>query len=220
MTPTEENITKQELQKDEQSQVVAQPTEDVPVQVELGGGIPAGSSILQSVTDGDSSQQEAEEGAFTATNGTTIVLEEAKEDEAAMTDVDATYGSETGRTIEELVNEEADEAETQPVANFSITRTLGGVIIARAIQRQIGLVLLIFVFILIYITCGFFCQKQMGRIEELEKELVKTRYKTIVCTSRLTEMSRESNIIKMLKERGDSTLHIQADAPFRIKVEE
>lgn len=187
------------------------PAEETPLRVEL--------EVEDSVAMDDA--QHAEDGAFRADNGTTIVLEEAKETvEEPMREatIDASYGSDTGRTIEELVKDEAEEEETKPVSNFSLNRTLGGVIIARAIQKQIGLVLLVTLFLIIYISNRYTCQKQTVQIDKLEKKLNETRYKAIVCTSTLTEKSRESNIIKSLREKGDSTLTIPNYPPYRIKV--
>lgn len=123
------------------------------------------------------------------------------------------------RTIEDIVNEEAKEESDKPVSSFSLNRTLGGVIMARAIQKQIWLVLLIALFLIIYISNRYTCQKQTVTIDKLEKKLANARYKATVCTSMLTEKSRESNIIKMLNAHGDSTLTIPEEPPYLIKVE-
>lgn len=122
------------------------------------------------------------------------------------------------KTIEDVIQREAKEE--QDASPFSISKTLGGVIIARFVQRQMGLVLLISVFILIYISNRYVCQKKMVEIDRLETKLVEARYKATVCTSILTEKSRESNIMNMLKSYGDSTLAIPQDPPYLIRVEE
>lgn len=62
------------------------------------------------------------------------------------------------------------------------------------------------------------CQKQTVEIDRLEKKLTETRYKATVCTSILTEKSRESNIINMLEAKGDSTLTIPSEPPYLIRV--
>lgn len=123
-----------------------------------------------------------------------------------------------GRTIEELMQDEAKEAEEKPASSFSLNRTLGGIIMTRMIQRQIWLVLLITVFLIIYINNRYMCQKQVVKIDKLEKELVEVHYKATVYTSVLTEKSRESSILNMLQEKGDTTLSIPKDPPFLIKV--
>lgn len=201
------------------------PTDETPLQIELEVENAVAKDNVRAAEKASPTEETpaptAEDGAFRADNGTTIVLEEAKEtvEEPRKTEkLDASYGSDTGRTLEDLVEAEAEEEDTKPVSNFSLKRTLGGVIIARAIQRQIGLVLLITLFLIIYISNRYTCQKQTVQIDKLEKKLNETRYKAIVCTSTLTEKSRESNIIKSLREKGDSTLTIPTQPPYRIKV--
>lgn len=152
------------------------------------------------------------EGVYTDTQGRPQFMPETVEEQ------DATYGSGENKTLEDLVKQEAKEDEEVPASSFSLNRTLGGVILARAIQRQIWLVMLITLFLIIYINNRYMCQKQTVEIDRLEKKLTETRYKATVCTSILTEKSRESNIINMLEAKGDSTLTIPSEPPYLIRV--
>lgn len=126
----------------------------------------------------------------------------------------------TAKTLEDIMEEEAEESETQPPSNFSLSRTLGGAILAHVIQSQIKLVLLITLFLIIYITCRYQCQQKMVEIDRMEQQLTAIRYKATVVTSFLTEKSRESNIMGMLEQKGDSTLQIPKDPPYKINVPE
>ena len=126
----------------------------------------------------------------------------------------------TAKTLEDIMEEEAHESETQPPSNFSLSRTLGGAILAHVIQSQIKLVLLITFFLIIYITCRYQCQQKMVEIDRMEQQLTAIRYKATVVTSFLTEKSRESNIMDMLEQKGDSTLQIPKDPPYKINVPE
>lgn len=123
-------------------------------------------------------------------------------------------------TLEDIVEQEAHESETQPPSNFSLSKTLGGGILAHAIQSQIKLVLLITFFLIIYITCRYQCQQKMVEIDRMEQQLTAIRYKATVFTSILTEKSRESNIMDMLEQQGDSTLQIPNEPPYKINVPE
>ena len=123
------------------------------------------------------------------------------------------------KTIEDVIQREAKE-EQDTSSPFSISKTLGGVIIAKAVQRQMGLVLLISAFLIIYISNRYVCQKKLVEIDRLEKSLEAARYKATVCTSILTEKSRESNIMELLYNYGDSTLAIPQDPPYLIRIEE
>lgn len=126
----------------------------------------------------------------------------------------------TAKTLEDIMHQEAHESETQPPSNFSLSRTLGGAILAHVIQSQIKLVLLITLFLIIYITCRYQCQQKMVEIDRMEQQLTAIRYKATVVTSFLTEKSRESNIMDMLEQKGDSTLQIPKDPPYKINVPE
>ena len=126
----------------------------------------------------------------------------------------------TAKTLEDIMHQEAHESETQPPSSFSLSRTLGGAILAHVIQSQIKLVLLITLFLIIYITCRYQCQQKMVEIDRMEQDLTAIRYKATVVTSFLTEKSRESNIMDMLEQQGDSTLQIPKDPPYKINVPE
>ena len=123
------------------------------------------------------------------------------------------------KTLEDVIEREAKE-EQDTSSPFSLSRTLGGVIISRFVRRQMGVVLLISVFVLIYISLRYMCQKKLVEIDRTETKIVSARYKATVCTSKLTEASRESNVLKRLAECGDSTLTIADEPPYLIKIEE
>lgn len=160
-----------------------------------------------------------ENGTQTETQTGGKEVKEAKDAKDAQTEVkDAKEASVlNGKTIEEVIRREAVEESPH---NFSIARTLGGVIVARYVQRQMGVVLLVCVFIVCYISNRYVCQKKIVEIDRLETKIVKAKFKSTVCTSELTERSRESNVMSLLKSYGDSTLTIPNDPPYLIKVPE
>ena len=123
------------------------------------------------------------------------------------------------KTLEDVIEREAKE-EQDTSSPFSLSRTLGGVIISRFVRRQMGVVLLIGVFIIIYISLRYMCQKRLVEIDKTETKIVNARYKATVCTSQLTEASRESNVLKRLAECGDSTLTIADEPTYLIKIED
>ena len=121
------------------------------------------------------------------------------------------------KTIEDVIKKEAKE-EQEPSSRFSISRTLGGVIIARFAQRQMKLMLLICALLILHISCRDMCQKKLVELDRLEARIVEAHNKAIVCSSILTEKSRESNVLKRLYETGDSTLKTSSQPPYLIKV--
>ena len=121
------------------------------------------------------------------------------------------------KTIEDVIKKEAKE-EQEPSSRFSISRTLGAVIIARFAQRQMKLMLLICALLILHISCRYMCQKKLVELDRLEARIVEAHNKAIVCSSILTEKSRESNVLKRLYETGDSTLKTSSQPPYLIKV--
>ena len=123
------------------------------------------------------------------------------------------------KTLEDVIEREAKE-EQDTSSPFSLSKTLGGVIISHFVKRQIGVVILIGAFVIVYISLRYMCQKKLVEIDRTETKIVNARYKATVCTSKLTEVSRESNVLKRLAECGDSTLTIADEPPYLIRIEE
>ncbi len=170
--------------------------------------------IKMTITPTPAEESEVQESLASAS------VEENIDKDLAENAQEASQHDPTAKTLEDIMHQEAHESETQPPSNFSLSRTLGGAILAHIIQSQIKLVLLITLFLIIYITCRYQCQQKMVEIDRMEQQLTAIRYKATVVTSFLTEKSRESNIMDMLEQKGDSTLQIPKDPPYKINVPE
>ena len=84
--------------------------------------------------------------------------------------------------------------------NFTLQTVLGGDILTAAIlRRQIWLIVLITFFVFLYIANRYRYQQQMIEYDKLKKELQDAKYKALSSSSELTEKSRESNVLEMLK---------------------
>ena len=121
------------------------------------------------------------------------------------------------KTIEDVIKKEAKE-EQELSSRFSISRTLGGVIIARFAQKQMKLMLIVCALLISHISCRYMYQKKLVELDRLEAKIVEAHNKAIVCSSILTEKSRESNVLLRLHETGDSTLKTSSEPPYLIKV--
>ncbi len=88
------------------------------------------------------------------------------------------------------------------------------------IRQQIWLFVLIGVFMIIYVSNRYSCQKDILEIDRLQNQLQDAKYRALSSTSELTERSRESNVLNALKAQNDSTLKMSGEAPFYIKVPE
>ena len=85
-------------------------------------------------------------------------------------------------------------------------------------RQQVLLFLLISLFMVIYIANRYSCQQDIIEIDALQKELKDAKYKALSSDSKLTEESRQSNVLEMLKNNKDSTLKMPTQPPYIITV--
>ena len=124
-------------------------------------------------------------------------------------------------SLKEVIAKQAIEEEESGSASFTLRKILGGdILTAQIIRKQIWLSMLIVVFIIIYISNRYSIQKDLIELDQLQKELQDTKYKALSTSSQITEKSRESNVLDMLKHSKDSTLHIATQPPYIINVPE
>lgn len=122
------------------------------------------------------------------------------------------------QALEEQIHEDDDTPKGQKV---SLIKILGGdFFTAHILRRNVLLMVLIGLFIVLYISNRYRCEKSMLEIDNLKKELVDAKYKALSTSSRLTEQSRQSNVLNMLKNNRDSVLHIADRPPFIVNVPE
>lgn len=124
-------------------------------------------------------------------------------------------------SLKEVIVQQAIEEEVSGSASFTLRKILGGdILTAQIIRKQIWLFMLIVVFVIIYISNRYSIQKDLIELDQLQKELQDTKYKALSTSSQITEKSRESNVLDMLKHSKDSTLHIATQPPYIINVPE
>ena len=124
-------------------------------------------------------------------------------------------------TLKEIIENRAIEGERPMSKNFTLQTVLGGDILTAAIlRRQIWLIVLITFFVFLYIANRYRYQQQMIEYDKLKKELQDAKYKALSSSSELTEKSRESNVLEMLKSYNDSTIKIASEPPYIITIPE
>ena len=124
-------------------------------------------------------------------------------------------------SLKEVIAKQAIEEEVSGSASFTLRKILGGdILTAQIIRKQIWLFMLIVVFIIIYISNRYNIQNDIIELDKLQKELQDTKYKALSTSSQITEKSRESNVLDMLKNNKDSVLHIATQPPYIINVPE
>ncbi len=124
-------------------------------------------------------------------------------------------------TLKEVLNEQAREDEEPMSNNFTLRKILGGDILsAKMMRSQIWLIIIIVLFVIVYISNRYSVQKNLLEIDNLNKELQDVKYKALSSSSQLTEKSRESHVLELLKQNNDSTLKMPEQPPFIIEVKE
>lgn len=122
-------------------------------------------------------------------------------------------------TLKQVIKEQATEDEAPQSRNFSLRKILGGDILSTTfMRRQVWLFLLIALFMVIYIANRYSCQKDIIEINQLQEQLQDAKYKALSSNSKLTEKSRQSNVLQMLQNNKDSTLKLPTQPPYIITV--
>jgi hypothetical protein len=125
-------------------------------------------------------------------------------------------------SLSDIIRVQATE-EDAPVtrSNLSLKNIiLGDLLVSDFVRKQIWLILLITLFLIGYIALGYSYKKYVLEIDKLTVQLKDAKYKALSANSELTEKTRESKILDMLKINNDTLLHISDRPPFIIEVPE
>ena len=117
--------------------------------------------------------------------------------------------------IKETVKEE------DPKLSSAVTlRTIlgGDFLTAELVRHQIGLIVVIVLFAIVYVAFRYQCQQDLITIDKMEKELLDAKYRALSSSSVLTEKCRESHVLDALKNNKDSVLHIANQPPYIINI--
>ncbi len=125
------------------------------------------------------------------------------------------------RKIKAAIEEQAREDEQPQSSNFTLRKILGGDILsARFFRNNIWLIITIVIFTIIYISNRYSVQKYLIEVDKLQNELEDAKYRALSSSSQLTEKTRESHILEILKTRKDSVLKMSDRPPYIIDIPE
>ena len=125
------------------------------------------------------------------------------------------------RKIKAAIEEQAREDEQPQSSNFTLRKILGGDILStRLLRNNIWLIITAVIFTIVYISNRYSVQKYLIEIDKLQKELEDAKYRALSSSSQLTEKTRESHILEILKTRKDSVLKMSDRPPYIIDVPE
>ena len=149
---------------------------------------------------------------------------EDQQEATANNEVATPLMEEEEKRIEEEVEVEKIKAaiDEQPQSsNFTLRKILGGDILStRLLRNNIWLIITAVIFTIVYISNRYSVQKYLIEIDKLQKELEDAKYRALSSSSQLTEKTRESHILEILKTRKDSVLKMSDRPPYIIDVPE
>ena len=93
----------------------------------------------------------------------------------------------------------------------------GGLIGHEFLRRNWGVIAVIILLTIIYVSNRYAADQEMIQISDLQKELEEVRYRALTHNSELTMLCRQSQIEKALDAIGDSTLKVSGEPPFIIR---
>ncbi|MBF1393804.1 MAG: hypothetical protein HXN36_02480 [Prevotella histicola] len=175
-------------------------------------------------------KEEEVTASITEENTVTVTSEQTLAEEAKRTKEEEKRKEEEERWEEEeaevkilkaAIAEQAREDEQPQSSNFTLRKILGGDILsAHILRNNIWLIIVIVGFIIVYISNRYSVQKYLLEIDKLNTELEDAKYRALSSSSQLTEKSRESHILELLKNRKDSVLKMSDRPPYIINVPE
>ena len=128
-------------------------------------------------------------------------------------------GEENIPSLRQIIHDQVIEGEVRGSRNFTLRKVLGGdILTTSAVRKQIWVLVIITVFVFFYISNRYSCQKDMIELDQLQDELTDAKYKALSSSSKLTELSRESNVLEVLKNNKDSLLKTPTQPPYIVDV--
>ncbi len=116
--------------------------------------------------------------------------------------------------LKKYTDEETDDDKDE----ISLRSIFGGDILqSRFMLKQILWVVVIVVLMIVYTANRYSAQKDIIRIAQLREQLQEVKYKVLTQSSELMNLTRQSNVEKILKQTKDSTLLNPTSSPYLIK---
>lgn len=123
--------------------------------------------------------------------------------------------------IREAIEQQAREDEKPHSSSFTLRQILGGDFLSAKLMRQnIGLILVVVVFLLVSISNRYSVQKKLVEIDKLNTQLHDAKYRALSTGSQLTERTRQRYVLDALRHSKDSVLKQPDHPPFKVQVPE
>jgi len=78
----------------------------------------------------------------------------------------------------------------------------GNILTKKFFQKQYGLLIMIAILAFIYVDNRYYCETQLAKSIELKKQIQDIKYESLTISADLIKISRQSNVLNMVNERG------------------
>lgn len=78
----------------------------------------------------------------------------------------------------------------------------GNIFTKKFFQKQYGLLIMLAILAFMYVDNRYYCETQLVREIELKKKIRDVKYESLTISAELMQISRQSNIQKMIQERN------------------
>jgi hypothetical protein len=78
----------------------------------------------------------------------------------------------------------------------------GNILTKKFLQKQYGLIGMIAILMFMYVDNRYYCETQQAKEIELKKKIQDVKYESLTISAELMQISRQSNVLKMVNERG------------------
>lgn len=124
-----------------------------------------------------------------------------------------------GTPLTRAIADQAREDEREGSFNQSLKKVLVGEMLnSKLLRDNIGLMIIVLLFVVGSITNRYNVQQNLLEQSKLKKELQDIKFRALSANSELTERTRKSRIIELLRNNGDSTLKEPEYPAFLIEV--
>ena len=138
-------------------------------------------------------------------------LEQPQKEEAA-------DGQKDRESTLQKLKRHASESDEAPSASLRFRDILGGDYLWAVVRNHIWLIMLIVLITTAYVAVRYQCQQDAIDISQLEHDLQDAKFQSLSSSSNLTRMCRQSHVLEMLKDMGDSLLQVSKTPPYIIEV--
>lgn len=78
----------------------------------------------------------------------------------------------------------------------------GNILTKKILKRQYLLFIMMALLMFLYVDNRFYCETQLAREIEMKKKIQDLKYESLTIKAELMKISRQSNVLKMVRERG------------------